>query len=163
MGEKKQIRNTSGLRNLADRSPEERRAIQSKGGKVSAARRKEARLVKDAMLAILTAPVHSTKGKGHKCKSSFELKSLDEALQGEVNTTVMVKVITPVIQKAMQGDTYCVQLILAILGQLNNGSGTDAVNSATVNNGVMIHLLRGEKPIADNVENLSDESESADV
>lgn len=155
---KKQVRNTTGLRNLADRSPEERRAIQSKGGKATAAKRKEARLVREALLELLVKPVRSTKGKGNGVKTSYDIKSFDETLNGSANVTGMVSILAPIIKKAQEGDTYCVQLILAILGQLK----PEGSSEATANSSVMIHLLRGEKP-ADSAENVLDESGIADA
>ena len=62
MGEKAK-RNTTGLRNLADLPPDVRREIQSRGGKASAAKRKEAKMVREALLELLTKPSRSTKGK----------------------------------------------------------------------------------------------------
>ena len=52
MGEKAK-RNTTGLRNLADLPPDVRREIQSRGGKASAAKRKEAKMVREALLELL--------------------------------------------------------------------------------------------------------------
>lgn len=45
---------------LAFRSPEERFAIQSKGGKVAAQRYKERRKIRDALIDILAAPAATT-------------------------------------------------------------------------------------------------------
>ena len=70
MGEKAK-RNTTGLRNLADLPPDVRREIQSRGGKASAAKRKEAKMVREALLELLTKPSRSTKGKGNASKDEM--------------------------------------------------------------------------------------------
>ena len=119
MGEKAK-RNTTGLRNLADLPPDVRREIQSRGGKASAAKRKEAKMVREALLELLTKPSRSTKGKGNACKTSYDLKSLEDALNDSNNTTVMVQILLPYIQKAKEGDVGVLRLLLDILGQTNS-------------------------------------------
>lgn len=113
MGEKAK-RNTTGLRNLADLPPDVRREIQSRGGKASAAKRKEAKMVREALLELLTKPSRSTKGKGNACKTSYDLKSLEDALNDSNNTTVMVQILVPYIQKAKEGDVgeACASILL---------------------------------------------------
>ena len=111
MGEKAK-RNTTGLRNLADLPPDVRREIQSRGGKASAAKRKEAKMVREALLELLTKPSRSTKGKGNACKTSYDLKSLEDALNDSNNTTVMVQILVPYIQKAKEGDVGVLRLLL---------------------------------------------------
>lgn len=146
VGEKAK-RNTTGLKNLRDLPPDVRREIQSKGGKKTAAKRREAKMVREALLELLTKPSRSTKGKGNSCKTSYDLKSLEDAMDQQNNTTVMVQILTPYIQKAREGDAYSLQLILAILGQLNNGKGSgDSTDTPADDGAVRIHLLRGEKP-----------------
>lgn len=64
-GEKKQKkpRNTSGMKPpLNQLPPEEAFAIRSKGGKAAAKKRREEKLVKDALLNLLTKPQHKKKG-----------------------------------------------------------------------------------------------------
>ena len=104
-------------------------------------------MVREALLELLTKPSRSTKGKGNSCKTSYDLKSLEDAMDQQNNTTVMVQILTPYIQKAREGDAYSLQLILAILGQLNNGKGSgDSTDTPAEDGAVRIHLLRGEKP-----------------
>lgn len=144
MGEKAK-RNTTGLRNLADLPPDVRREIQSRGGKASAAKRKEAKMVREALLELLTKPSRSTKGKGNACKTSYDLKSLEDALNDSNNTTVMVQILVPYIQKAKEGDVGVLRLLLDILGQ-TNGEGGSSDSAGTVDGSIKIHLMRGDKP-----------------
>ena len=153
MGEKAK-RNTTGLRNLADLPPDVRREIQSRGGKASAAKRKESKMVREALLELLTKPSRSTKGKGNACKTSYDLKSLEDALNDSNNTTVMVQILLPYIQKAKEGDVGVLRLLLDILGQANSEGGSP--DSAGAGDGsIKIHLMRGDKP--------ADESGGADA
>ena len=145
MGEKAK-RNTTGLRNLADLPPEVRREIQSKGGKATQAKRKEAKMVREALLELLTKPTRSTKGKGNACKTSYDLKSLEDALNDSNNTTVMVQILLPYIQKAKEGDVGVLRLLLDILGQANNGEGGSPDSAGAVDGSIKIHLMRGDKP-----------------
>lgn len=153
MGEKAK-RNTTGLRNLADLPPDVRREIQSRGGKASAAKRKEAKMVREALLELLTKPSRSTKGKGNACKTSYDLKSLEDALNDSNNTTVMVQILLPYIQKAKEGDVGVLRLLLDILGQTNS-EGDSSDSAGAVDGSIKIHLLRGDKP--------ADESGGADA
>lgn len=153
MGEKAK-RNTTGLRNLADLPPDVRREIQSRGGKASAAKRKEAKMVREALLELLTKPSRSTKGKGNACKTSYDLKSLEDALNDSNNTTVMVQILVPYIQKAKEGDVGVLRLLLDILGQ-TNGEGSSSDSAGAVDGSIKIHLMRGDKP--------ADESGGADA
>ena len=153
MGEKAK-RNTTGLRNLADLPPDVRREIQSRGGKASAAKRKEAKMVREALLELLTKPSRSTKGKGNACKTSYDLKSLEDALNDSNNTTVMVQILVPYIQKAKEGDVGVLRLLLDILGQ-TNGEGGPPDSAGVVDGSIKIHLMRGDKP--------ADESGGADA
>lgn len=153
MGEKVK-RNTTGLRNLADLPPDVRREIQSRGGKASAAKRKEAKMVREALLELLTKPSRSTKGKGNACKTSYDLKSLEDALNDSNNTTVMVQILVPYIQKAKEGDVGVLRLLLDILGQ-TNGEGGSPDSAGAVDGSIKIHLMRGDKP--------ADESGGADA
>lgn len=153
MGEKAK-RNTTGLRNLADLPPDVRREIQSRGGKASAAKRKEAKMVREALLELLTKPSRSTKGKGNACKTSYDLKSLEDALNDSNNTTVMVQILVPYIQKAKEGDVGVLRLLLDILGQ-TNGEGGSPDSAGVVDGSIKIHLMRGDKP--------ADESGGADA
>lgn len=153
MGEKVK-RNTTGLRNLADLPPDVRREIQSRGGKASAAKRKEAKMVREALLELLTKPSRSTKGKGNACKTSYDLKSLEDALNDSNNTTVMVQILLPYIQKAKEGDVGVLRLLLDILGQ-TNGEGGSPDSAGAVDGSIKIHLMRGDKP--------ADESGGADA
>lgn len=153
MGEKAK-RNTTGLRNLADLPPDVRREIQSRGGKASAAKRKEAKMVREALLELLTKPSRSTKGKGNACKTSYDLKSLEDALNDSNNTTVMVQILVPYIQKAKEGDVGVLRLLLDILGQTNGESGSPD-SAGVVDGSIKIHLMRGDKP--------ADESGGADA
>lgn len=154
MGEKAK-RNTTGLRNLADLPPDVRREIQSRGGKASAAKRKEAKMVREALLELLTKPSRSTKGKGNACKTSYDLKSLEDALNDSNNTTVMVQILVPYIQKAKEGDVGVLRLLLDILGQTNGEGGSPDSAGAAVDGSIKIHLMRGDKP--------ADESGGADA
>lgn len=153
MGEKAK-RNTTGLRNLADLPPDVRREIQSRGGKASAAKRKEAKMVREALLELLTKPSRSTKGKGNACKTSYDLKSLEDALNDSNNTTVMVQILLPYIQKAKEGDVGVLRLLLDILGQANSEGGSPD-SAGAVDGSIKIHLMRGDKP--------ADESGGADA
>lgn len=153
MGEKAK-RNTTGLRNLADLPPDVRREIQSRGGKASAAKRKEAKMVREALLELLTKPSRSTKGKGNACKTSYDLKSLEDALDDSNNTTVMVQILLPYIQKAKEGDVGVLRLLLDILGQMNSEGGSPD-SAGVVDGSIKIHLMRGDKP--------ADESGGADA
>lgn len=153
MGEKAK-RNTTGLRNLADLPPDVRREIQSRGGKASAAKRKEAKMVREALLELLTKPSRSTKGKGNACKTSYDLKSLEDALNDSNNTTVMVQILLPYIQKAKEGDVGVLRLLLDILGQANS-EGSSPDSAGVVDGSIKIHLMRGDKP--------ADESGGADA
>lgn len=153
MGEKAK-RNTTGLRNLADLPPDVRREIQSRGGKASAAKRKEAKMVREALLELLTKPSRSTKGKGNACKTSYDLKSLEDALNDSNNTTVMVQILVPYIQKAKEGDVGVLRLLLDILGQTNGEDGSPD-SAGVVDGSIKIHLMRGDKP--------ADESGGADA
>jgi len=153
VGEKAK-RNTTGLRNLADLPPDVRREIQSRGGKASAAKRKEAKMVREALLELLTKPSRSTKGKGNACKTSYDLKSLEDALNDSNNTTVMVQILVPYIQKAKEGDVGVLRLLLDILGQ-TNGEGGSPDSAGVVDGSIKIHLMRGDKP--------ADESGGADA
>lgn len=153
MGEKAK-RNTTGLRNLADLPPDVRREIQSRGGKASAAKRKEAKMVREALLELLTKPSRSTKGKGNACKTSYDLKSLEDALDDSNNTTVMVQILLPYIQKAKEGDVGVLRLLLDILGQMNS-EGDSPDSAGAVDGSIKIHLMRGDKP--------ADESGGADA
>lgn len=153
MGEKAK-RNTTGLRNLADLPPDVRREIQSRGGKASAAKRKEAKMVREALLELLTKPSRSTKGKGNACKTSYDLKSLEDALDDSNNTTVMVQILLPYIQKAKEGDVGVLRLLLDILGQMNSEGGSPD-SAGAVDGSIKIHLMRGDKP--------ADESGGADA
>lgn len=153
MGEKAK-RNTTGLRNLADLPPDVRREIQSRGGKASAAKRKESKMVREALLELLTKPSRSTKGKGNACKTSYDLKSLEDALNDSNNTTVMVQILLPYIQKAKEGDVGVLRLLLDILGQANSEGGSPD-SAGVVDGSIKIHLMRGDKP--------TDESGGADA
>ena len=153
MGEKAK-RNTTGLRNLADLPPDVRREIQSRGGKASAAKRKESKMVREALLELLTKPSRSTKGKGNACKTSYDLKSLEDALNDSNNTTVMVQILLPYIQKAKEGDVGVLRLLLDILGQANSEGGSPD-SAGAVDGSIKIHLTRGDKP--------ADESGGADA
>ena len=153
MGEKAK-RNTTGLRNLADLPPDVRREIQSRGGKASAAKRKESKMVREALLELLTKPSRSTKGKGNACKTSYDLKSLEDALNDSNNTTVMVQILLPYIQKAKEGDVGVLRLLLDILGQANSEGGSPD-SAGVVDGSIKIHLMRGDKP--------ADESGGADA
>lgn len=153
MGEKAK-RNTTGLRNLADLPPDVRREIQSRGGKASAAKRKESKMVREALLELLTKPSRSTKGKGNACKTSYDLKSLEDALNDSNNTTVMVQILLPYIQKAKEGDVGVLRLLLDILGQANS-EGSSPDSAGVVDGSIKIHLMRGDKP--------ADESGGADA
>lgn len=153
MGEKAK-RNTTGLRNLADLPPDVRREIQSRGGKASAAKRKESKMVREALLELLTKPSRSTKGKGNACKTSYDLKSLEDALNDNNNTTVMVQILLPYIQKAKEGDVGVLRLLLDILGQANSEGGSPD-SAGVVDGSIKIHLMRGDKP--------TDESGGADA
>lgn len=153
MGEKAK-RNTTGLRNLADLPPDVRREIQSRGGKASAAKRKESKMVREALLELLTKPSRSTKGKGNACKTSYDLKSLEDALNDSNNTTVMVQILLPYIQKAKEGDVGVLRLLLDILGQANSEGGSPD-SAGAVDGSIKIHLMRGDKP--------TDESGGADA
>lgn len=153
MGEKAK-RNTTGLRNLADLPPDVRREIQSRGGKASAAKRKESKMVREALLELLTKPSRSTKGKGNACKTSYDLKSLEDALNDSNNTTVMVQILLPYIQKAKEGDVGVLRLLLDILGQANS-EGSSPDSAGVVDGSIKIHLMRGDKP--------TDESGGADA
>lgn len=153
MGEKAK-RNTTGLRNLADLPPDVRREIQSRGGKASAAKRKESKMVREALLELLTKPSRSTKGKGNACKTSYDLKSLEDALNDSNNTTVMVQILLPYIQKAKEGDIGVLRLLLDILGQANS-EGSSPDSAGVVDGSIKIHLMRGDKP--------ADESGGADA
>lgn len=153
MGEKAK-RNTTGLRNLADLPPDVRREIQSRGGKASAAKRKESKMVREALLELLTKPSRSTKGKGNACKTSYDLKSLEDALNDSNNTTVMVQILLPYIQKAKEGDVGVLRLLLDILGQTNSEGGSPD-SAGVVDGSIKIHLMRGDKP--------ADESGGADA
>lgn len=153
MGEKAK-RNTTGLRNLADLPPDVRREIQSRGGKASAAKRKESKMVREALLELLTKPSRSTKGKGNACKTSYDLKSLEDALNDSNNTTVMVQILLPYIQKAKEGDVGVLRLLLDILGQTNSEGGSPD-SAGVVDGSIKIHLMRGDKP--------TDESGGADA
>lgn len=144
MGEKAK-RNTTGLRNLADLPPDVRREIQSRGGKASAAKRKESKMVREALLELLTKPSRSTKGKGNACKTSYDLKSLEDALNDSNNTTVMVQILLPYIQKAKEGDVGVLRLLLDILGQTNSEGGSPD-SAGVVDGSIKIHLMRGDKP-----------------
>lgn len=153
MGEKAK-RNTTGLRNLADLPPDVRREIQSRGGKASAAKRKESKMVREVLLELLTKPSRSTKGKGNACKTSYDLKSLEDALNDNNNTTVMVQILLPYIQKAKEGDVGVLRLLLDILGQTNSEGGSPD-SAGAVDGSIKIHLMRGDKP--------ADESGGADA
>ena len=131
-----------------------RREIQSRGGKASAAKLKESKMVREALLELLTKPSRSTKGKGNACKTSYDLKSLEDALNDGNNTTVMVQILLPYIQKAKEGDVGVLRLLLDILGQANS-EGSSPDSAGVVDGSIKIHLMRGDKP--------ADESGGADA
>lgn len=163
---KKAPRNTSGLKPpLNQLPPDVAFAIRSKGGKAAAKKRREEKLVKDALLNLLTKPQHKKKdGKAHY-KASAELASYDDALSE--NTTLMVQMLIPLIQSAINGNIESLFAILRILGQTpgtpgqfgiaefvepsehgsdgsKKGDGADADNDSDA---VRIHLIRGDKPV----------------
>ena len=117
-GEKKQKkpRNTSGMKPpLNQLPPEEAFAIRSKGGKAAAKKRREEKLVKDALLNLLTKPQHKKKGGKAHYKASAELTSYDDVFSE--NTTLMVQMLIPLIQSAINGNIESLFAILRVLGQ----------------------------------------------
>ena len=94
-----------------------------------------------------------------KFKGSAELECFEDAVSG--NTTIMVKMLIPLIQAVMGGDIEALFLLLRVLGQepgtpgqfgINpytpSASAADAPSVADSHEGIHIHLLRGEKPTA---------------
>lgn len=150
-------RNTAGLRSFSTMPAERARAIQSAGGRAAAKKRREAReaaLVKDAVLSVLSLPARRGKFKG-----SAELECFEDAVSG--NTTLMVKMLVPLIQAVMDGNIEALFLLLRVLGQepgtpgqfginpyMPPASTADAPSEAVSHDGIQIHLLRGEKPTA---------------
>lgn len=166
-GEKKQKkpRNTSGMKPpLNQLPPEEAFAIRSKGGKAAAKKRREEKLVKDALLNLLTKPQHKKKGGKAHYKASAELTSYDDVFSE--NTTLMVQMLIPLIQSAINGNIESLFAILRVLGQEPGTPGQFGVDEFTPPeplpegaggpgkptpadddpNAVRIHLIRGEKP-----------------
>lgn len=169
-GEKKQKkqkkpRNTSGMKPpLNQLPPEEAFAIRSKGGKAAAKKRREEKLVKDALLNLLTKPQHKKKGGKAHYKASAELTSYDDVFSE--NTTLMVQMLIPLIQSAINGNIESLFAILRVLGQEPGTPGQFGVDEFTPPeppaegadgpgksapaddpNAVRIHLIRGEKPV----------------
>lgn len=95
--------------------PEEAFAIRSKGGKAAAKKRREEKLVKDALLNLLTKPQHKKKGGKAHYKASAELTSYDDVFSE--NTTLMVQMLIPLIQSAINGNIDSLFAILRVLGQ----------------------------------------------
>ncbi len=143
--------------------PEEAFAIRSKGGKAAAKKRREEKLVKDALLNLLTKPQHKKKGGKAHYKASAELTSYDDVFSE--NTTLMVQMLIPLIQSAINGNIDSLFAILRVLGQEPGTPGQFGVDeftspeplpegaggpgkptSADDPNAVRIHLIRGEKP-----------------
>lgn len=165
-GEKKQKkpRNTSGMKPpLNQLPPEEAFAIRSKGGKAAAKKRREEKLVKDALLNLLTKPQHKKKGGKAHYKASAELTSYDDVFSE--NTTLMVQMLIPLIQSAINGNIESLFAILRVLGQepgtpgqfgvdeftppeppTEGAGGPGKTEPASDPNAVRIHLIRGEKP-----------------
>lgn len=144
-GEKKQKkpRNTSGMKPpLNQLPPEEAFAIRSKGGKAAAKKRREEKLVKDALLNLLTKPQHKKKGGKAHYKASAELTSYDDVFSE--NTTLMVQMLIPLIQSAINGNIESLFAILRVLGQEPGTPGK--TEPASDPNAVRIHLIRGERP-----------------
>ena len=148
-------RNTAGLRSFSTMPAERARSIQSAGGRAAAKKRREAReaaLVKDAVLSVLSLPARRG-----KFKASAELDCFEDAVSG--NTTLMVKMLVPLIQAVMGGDIEALFLLLRVLGQepgtpgqfginpyMPPSSAADAPSEADSREGIHIHLLRGKKP-----------------
>lgn len=143
--------------------PEEAFAIRSKGGKAAAKKRREEKLVKDALLNLLTKPQHKKKGGKAHYKASAELTSYDDVFSE--NTTLMVQMLIPLIQSAINGNIESLFAILRVLGQEPGTPGQFGVDKFTPPeplpegaggpgkptpaddpNAVRIHLIRGEKP-----------------
>ena len=142
---------------------EEAFAIRSKGGKAAAKKRREEKLVKDALLNLLTKPQHKKKGGKAHYKASAELTSYDDVFSE--NTTLMVQMLIPLIQSAINGNIESLFAILRVLGQEPGTPGQFGVDEFTPSelptegaggpgktepasdpNAVRIHLIRGEKP-----------------
>lgn len=150
-------RNIAGLRSFSAMPAERARAIQSAGGRAAAQKRREAReaaLVKDAVLSVLALPARRG-----KFKASTELDCFEDAVNG--NTTIMVKMLIPLIQSAISGDIEALFLLLRVLGQepgtpgqfginpyMAPASAADAPSEADSHDGIHVYLLRGEKPTA---------------
>lgn len=131
-GEKKQKkpRNTSGMKPpLNQLPPEEAFAIRSKGGKAAAKKRREEKLVKDALLNLLTKPQHKKKGGKAHYKASAELTSYDDVFSE--NTTLMVQMLIPLIQSAINGNIDSLFAILRVLGQEPGTPGQFGVDEFT--------------------------------
>lgn len=150
-------RNTAGLKSFSTMPAERARAIQFAGGRAAAQKRRKAReaaLVKDAVLSVLSLPARRG-----KFMASAELDCFEDAVNG--NTTLMVKMLVPLIQAAMGGSIDALFLLLRVLGQepgtpgqfginpyMPPASAADAPSGADSHEGIHIHLLRGEKPTA---------------
>lgn len=117
-------RNTAGLRSFSTMPAARARAIQSAGGRAAAKKRREAReaaLVKDAVLSVLSLPARRG-----KFKASAELDCFEDAVSG--NTTLMVKMLVPLIQAVMGGDIEALFLLLRVLGQEPGTPGQFGIN-----------------------------------
>lgn len=93
------------IRSLADRSPEEKRSIQSSGGKASAAAKKERRRLEKLTDLILGKPLPD-----------------DDAIRGEleangIDPTCDAGIVLAQVKRALNGDTKAAIWIRDILGE----------------------------------------------
>ena len=111
----------------------------------------------------MTKPQHKKKGGKAHYKASAELTSYDDVFSE--NTTLMVQMLIPLIQSAINGNIESLFAILRVLGQEPGTPGQFGVDEFTPPeplpegaggpgkptpaddpNAVRIHLIRGEKP-----------------
>lgn len=90
--------NSRNLKNLSERSPEERRKIASAGGKASAAKKKELKTFKETINAVLSWSLK--KGKEMTAEEISDIASA----KGQ-NIDVQTAIIIAQVQKALNGDT----------------------------------------------------------
>lgn len=90
--------NKKNLKNIAERAPDEARAIQSKGGKASGEARRRKRDTKALYRAILSMPIKTTAD----IKKSLKKIGYDVREQGEPSVEEVIGMV--IASQAMQGD-----------------------------------------------------------
>lgn len=118
--------------NLTNRTPEQRRADCSKGGKKSGETRRAKKLMADELKVILAMPIkRSTSNKAIKFLDSDKAKALED-FKG-MNTTVQTQMLLKISQMAMNGNIKAMEFIANLVGETKQQIDINANLDAKVN------------------------------